>query len=220
VPAGKGQTHVAHFGKVTYKDIYPGIDIEFMLDAKAEGVGYKYNVVVNPGANLSQVKLKVLGAQDLGLNDKGNLVYKTSIGNIEESVPYSYTQNKEGSKQQEKVFYDLHSKESFGFSSNANTNESKLLVDPIGWATYFGLVPTGAPNEGCGISAVNNYSIINSGHTSCSSLIATAGAFIGSYQLGGDFYLTKFSVSGSQIWGTYYGGANAEDAGGLDLDSN
>jgi hypothetical protein len=137
VPAGKGQTHVAHYGKITYKDIYPGIDIEFMLDPKVEGVGYKYNVVVNPGASLSQVRLKVLGAQDLKLNDKGNLVYSTSLGNIEESIPYSYIQTKEGSKQEAKVLYDLHSKESFGFSSNTNTNENKLVIDPIGWATYF-----------------------------------------------------------------------------------
>jgi hypothetical protein len=113
----------------------------------------------------------------------------------------------------------LYSKESFGLTSTADTKTSKLVVDPIGWATYFGSSSLGN-GPGVGISSPHIANITVAGKTHCSVGIATFGAYLGSYQSSGDVFLTMFSNSGVQIWGTYYGGSAWDLPYALDIDTN
>ncbi|MFH1937381.1 MAG: hypothetical protein ABIK52_07460, partial [Bacteroidota bacterium] len=43
----EGIGNVKHFGKVTYRNLYPGIDLEYLAGGDRP---FKYNVIVNPGA--------------------------------------------------------------------------------------------------------------------------------------------------------------------------
>jgi hypothetical protein len=221
VHAGKGQTNVPHYGKVTYRKVYPGIDIEFLLDKTSGQLQYKYNLIVSPGAELARVRFKVKGAQGIELNGKGNLVFKTSLGQIEESIPYSYLEANATQKQEAKVNYQLHNQETFGFSTLANNMTSKLVIDPIGWATYFGgTILFSAASNGFGVTSNNPSFIYLGGETANTALIATIGAFIGTYQLGVDCFLSKFSATGALIWGTYYGGSSTDNVYDLAIDSS
>ncbi len=92
------QTHYQSYGdeklksncykKITYKDIYDHIDIEYVLpNERADGI--KYTIIVHPGGNLEQVKIKYDGdIKKVTLKD-GNVVIKTSIRNITELAPVS-----------------------------------------------------------------------------------------------------------------------------------
>jgi hypothetical protein len=51
------------YGKVTYKDIYPGIDLEF-LAKKGTDKPVEYNFIVHPGADASQIKMRYKGADE------------------------------------------------------------------------------------------------------------------------------------------------------------
>ncbi|HYG53606.1 MAG TPA: hypothetical protein VD905_22110 [Flavobacteriales bacterium] len=42
------------FAKITYPDIYPGIDLEFIIPDS--GIGLKYNYLVHPGGDPSLIK--------------------------------------------------------------------------------------------------------------------------------------------------------------------
>ncbi len=221
VHAGNGQTHVAHYGKVTYREVYPGIDIEFLLDKKSGQLQYKYNLIVSPGAELARVRFKVKGAQGIELNGKGNLVFKTSLGQIEEAIPYSYLEANPTQKQETKVSYLLHNQENFGFSTLVNNQTSKLVIDPIGWATFIGgAILFNGSSAGNAVSSNSSEFLYLGGVTANTALIATIGAFIGTYQLGGDCFLSKFSATGTRIWGTYYGGVNTDIIYDLAIDSS
>ena len=76
------------FKKITYKNIYDHIDIEYVLpNEKMDGI--KYTIIVHPGGNLDQVKIKYDGDIKKVMLKDGNVVIKTSIRNITELAPVS-----------------------------------------------------------------------------------------------------------------------------------
>ena len=77
------------FAKITYIDLYPGIDVEYSFPDKG---GIKYNLLVHPGADLNSVKMKYSGSvKKLSKDRNGNIVIKTAAGEIIENAPVSFT---------------------------------------------------------------------------------------------------------------------------------
>lgn len=73
------------YGGVVYKNMYPGIDVRYYSDNGK----LKYDIVVQPNADVSKLALKYDGTD--GLDIKNNeLVIKTSVGDTKEQFPYSY----------------------------------------------------------------------------------------------------------------------------------
>jgi gliding motility-associated-like protein len=70
---------------ITYKNLYPGIDVRYYT---AGGV-LKYDLIVSPGADISQVAMYYEGAGGLRVKD-GKLLVKTSVEEVQEFPPYSY----------------------------------------------------------------------------------------------------------------------------------
>src|SRR5262249_42025189 len=71
------QTDVPNFGTVTYRGLYPGIDLSFQADADGH---LEYTLVVQPGADPSAVRFDFDGATSLTLDDQGDLVVHTAGG--------------------------------------------------------------------------------------------------------------------------------------------
>lgn len=101
IPEGQSDDHINylwegseikayHFNKVTYKDIYPGIDVEFIAKP-GERQSFEYNFIVHPGADVNQIQLRYPAA-DNGKLINGNLEVRLAQGNIKESIPGSHWQ--------------------------------------------------------------------------------------------------------------------------------
>ncbi len=112
---------IPSYGKLIYKNIYPNVDIVY--EVKKEG-GIKYSLILNPGANLSQISLKY-DRNNLQIQD-GKIIIPTLHGNIIEHQPYSYLAKSLKSIESELVLqanqvkYDL---------KNFPINE-KIIFDP------------------------------------------------------------------------------------------
>ena len=79
------------FKTLTYKDLYPGIDVIYTFPEKG---GIKYNLIVHPGADPSQVRMKYTGGiKKMKKGDDGSLIISTSSGDIIEHTPVSYIDN-------------------------------------------------------------------------------------------------------------------------------
>ncbi len=108
-------------------------------------------------------------------------------------------------------------KETFTGLSNAfisKFDDNGILL----WGTYYGE----QLEEGWGIGLDDNANVYVGGGTQSSFGIASTGAHqtvFGGYN---DAFLTKFDTDGNQIWGTYYGDVNSDQAYGLavDIDGN
>jgi hypothetical protein len=80
---------VGHFGRVTYRDAYPGVDVTF-YGRQAE---LEYDFVLAPGADPAQIRLRLEGARDVSLDDaSGDLVVSTAGGELRHRAPFVYQQ--------------------------------------------------------------------------------------------------------------------------------
>lgn len=81
------------YKKLTYKNIYPGVDVVYSF-LQAEKPGYEFNIVVKPGADLSIVKMKYSGnVKNLSKDKSGNAVAATGFGGFSQSAPVSFYEN-------------------------------------------------------------------------------------------------------------------------------
>ena len=77
------------YKKITYKNIYDHIDIEYAFTDESTN-GIKYTILVHPGGNVNDVKIKYAGDIKKVKIVKGNVVIKTDVRNITELAPISY----------------------------------------------------------------------------------------------------------------------------------
>ncbi len=82
------------YKKITYKNIYNNIDIEYLFTNERED-GIKYNVILHPGAHVEDIKIKYTGDVNKVALKKGNVIIKTPVLNITELAPISF---QEGAK--------------------------------------------------------------------------------------------------------------------------
>lgn len=86
----EGITNVHRFKKITYKNLYPNIDLVFFKPSDTLKP-VEYNFVVNPGGKISDIQLKFNGAKTK-LKD-GKLSMNLRFGEMQENIPESWTEN-------------------------------------------------------------------------------------------------------------------------------
>ena len=200
-----GLTNVKSYSKITLRNLYPLIDWEIILGKE----GIKYNLIVHPGGNPSDILLAYNFADQLSISNS-SLLIKTQLGNITEQAPICYQSNHKiincaFVKNENKIHYQL----------NSYDTHSDLIIDPgVVWSTYFG----GSENEYA--SCVKTDHDGNVGI--CGYTLSPNGIFHGGFQQfnsgGSDTFLAKFDTSGNLIWSTYFGGANADQVFTFDFD--
>jgi gliding motility-associated-like protein len=126
------------YSKLTYKNLYNGIDVEYVFHPVK---GIEYSLIVNPGADISQVKMQYSGSNKIVFKD-GNIHIPTLAGNIIEHAPLT--------------FYAI-SNEKISSSFNVNNNivsfnvspylkDQKIIIDP--WVVIPGFTPSKAYDNG------------------------------------------------------------------------
>ena len=212
----EGVTSVRSFNTVTYKDIYPGIDLQFICNKDRL---FEYTFILQPGAEIASIKFKVSGPQRIR-KFKDGIQMETTVGDIEEEIPvcfYSFNNQKVSIKGKfRKIGNNL-----YGFSiEKVIPNNAVLVIDPVPtriWGTYYG----GYGNDKCWNIKINSENdLIVSGYTTSPTNIATTGSFQQIYGGGDDGLVAKFSNSGQLMWGTYFGGVGNESLNTLDLSAD
>ncbi|MFT3825253.1 MAG: PKD domain-containing protein [Chitinophagaceae bacterium] len=205
----KWASHVPLFQAVTYKNIYPNIDLRYY----SEGGRLKYDIIVNPGGDVNQIAMKYEGADKLSVKS-GELVIKTSIGEFKELAPYSYQYDKAAGKQEITASYVI-TNNTVRFRVANYSKSSTLIIDPTLVFCSF----TGSTAENYGFTATPG-----PGGTFFSGSIVfgpgfrtSPGAFQENFQGGNgdqhkDIGILKFSADGSQrLYATYLGSSNGND---------
>lgn len=213
-----GVPFVQHYKKVLYRNIYTNIDLEFILtDGKQKGA-FKYNFIIHPGGNINDIQIKLDGANNTTLTDKGNLLIETAYGNIEESIPLSYQINVEGGHQSILAGYTRLNDNTYGFNAKNIDPDLTLVIDPMGWATYCG--SNGGSDAGNSVATDWLGNVYITGNTYSTSNIATSGTHQTTLTSSVDAFIVKFNSDGVPQWGTYYGGSWPEDGLGINIDTN
>lgn len=211
----EGATFVHHYKKILYKNVYPLIDIEFLLE---EGGRFKYNFIVHPGGKANQIKMKIEGASKTSLTKEGSIKIETAYGELEETIPESYTITEQNNKHAVEACFRSAGENLYSLSVKKYDPNQTLIIDPIAWITYFGGSEADVGRDLC---SDKNGNIYLTGSTSSTTSIATSGAFQSSFGSRSDGYITKVSPAGNKIlWATYFGGNNSDALNSICIDSS
>ena len=195
--------NVHKYNRVTYTDIYPGIDLVFTA---GNGKPFEYTFVVKSGASIADIRLHVSGANSLKVNDDV-VSYATTLSTINETIPRCwYVDN--GKEYPLDFMFKQDGHNTFGFESKVRIPKNVLVyIDPFPsrvWGTFYG----GESYDDLGTNCLHldsKENLVFGGETNSSNNIATSGSYISNYssQLSTSGCITKFSKEGQQLWGTY-----------------
>ncbi|MCC6536944.1 MAG: hypothetical protein IT162_05305 [Bryobacterales bacterium] len=208
------RTGVAHYARVRYRDVYPGIDLVFYGNAAGE---LEYDLVVKPGARPEAIQLRFAGHRHQSISAEGDLVFALPGGEVRQKRPHVF-QESAGGRQEIASSYVVRANGTVGLRLGEWDRDRDLVVDPvISYATYWG----GASDEFAPELAVDPAgNVYLFGDTNSTVFTTTAGAFK-TTRPGGpyDNYVTKFGPDGKVIWSTFLGGAGDETASGIAVDA-
>lgn len=116
-----GASGAKGFKKIMYKDLYPGIDVEYVVHPE---IGVKYAVIVHPGADPNKVRM--IYDRDISLLE-GKIQIPTQFGNIVDHEPYSFYEN-----DRDNVITSNFKQEqrSISFEVASYDNTKTLIIDP------------------------------------------------------------------------------------------
>lgn len=106
-----GVSFVHQYQVVTYRNIYPNIDLVFFAKVM------EYNFIVHPGGNVSDIKLQYSGANSVTLKNNA-LVVNVNAGEFTENIPYSYIKD---TKEKVNVSYNDNGNGCYGFNVQHST---------------------------------------------------------------------------------------------------
>ncbi|ANF52332.1 hypothetical protein A0O34_18220 [Chryseobacterium glaciei] len=210
----KGVTNVHRYQKISYKDIYPNIDLIFFKPNDTLKP-IEYNFVINPGGKVSDIRMKFNGA--LTSIKDGKLAMKVRFGEIHENIPNSWI---EGLKRENinVSFKDLGD-QTFGFNSPVDASNKTIVIDPVPtrvWGSYVG----GTGEDYGRIKTDSQNTVYVHGSTSSYTNFATSGTYQQNLAGGTDAFLMKVTKNGQKLWGTYYGFGMTDYFMDVDFDEN
>ncbi len=207
-------TDVPNYSAIVYKDIYPGIDLKYYGDGKS----MKYDFIVNPGADISQIQIRYDGVDALSVTHAGDLQAQTQFGLIHEKVPYIY-QEVGGVQTEITGYYEIKESGVFGFAVIGGYNpDYPLIIDPeLVYSTYLG---GHGKDYGYGIAVDGSGSAYVTGYTT-SRDFPTINPYDGTYNKKGDVFVTKLSPAGNSLtYSTYLGGGDDDRCWGITVDGS
>jgi gliding motility-associated-like protein len=213
----EGVLMVHQYKQITYKNIYPNIDVVFSVP-KDTLKTVEYNFVVHPKGKISDIQLKFSGAQTELVDNKIRMTVR--FGEMEETLPMSWTEDGE-LKKEILVRYTKIKKNVYGFASSNSVDGKTIVIDPVPirlWGTYYG--GEGEENRFNGIVKIKNDYVYIGGYTGSLSNIATAGTQQTTANTPYDAFIAKFDNDGNRIWGTYYGGSHDDIFREIAFDAN
>ncbi|MFH1825620.1 MAG: SBBP repeat-containing protein [Candidatus Firestonebacteria bacterium] len=210
----KWRRDISTYKEVVYHSIYPNIDLKLYGNGKY----LEYEFIIGANADINVIKLEFKGIENLKINNEGDLVISTDLGEIIDSKPYIYQIIRE-EKKEITGSYCLLSDNSYSFKLGKEYNpEYPVVIDPVlTYSTYFG---GSSDDYGRGIavdSSGNIYITGNIGSTNFPVQSAYQGTNAGGY----DAFITKINATGDAlIYSTYLGGSGFDYGSSIAVDSS
>jgi hypothetical protein len=207
----KWHTNVATYGKVHYKDVYPGIDLVYYGNPSQ----MEYDFEVAAGADPRQIQFDVKGADSVSVDPNGDLVLQTGQGALHVKSPVLY-QTFNNMKLPVSGGFTLKNSTRVGFSLTGYDKTKPLVIDPVLlYSTYLGGL---ADDQATGIAVDSEGSAYVAGWTQSTNFpLASQGPTPG----GINAFIAKLDVSGSSLlYADFIGGSSDDFAQAITVDSS
>lgn len=223
------RTGIPTFGKVQYKDVYPGINLVYYGNSGRP----EFDFQVAPGASVSNIRLQFAGAKRTALDERGNLVVFAEHGRISFHKPLIYQLKSDNTRLPVEGGLHVLGDGTLGFALGRYNHARPLIIDPIlDYSTYLG------PNNGATSIAVDSAGEVFVAGYAGPGLPTTANAYQPNLPAGGKTdpapvgsspdagtaaFVAKFNSAGTALlYCTYLSGSksDAADAIAVDMDGN
>jgi hypothetical protein len=208
--ASRWATGLATYQKITYRGLYPGIDMNYGGNTRR----IKSEFVVAPGADPNQIRLEYGDVDFVKIDADGDLVVGslsngTNTGELREAAPEVYQETDSG-RVHVSGRYRLLDDRTVGFEIGAYDSSKPLIIDPtISYSTYLG---------GTGMGAVTGVAVDPSGNLYVTGWTEALNfPIVGAAQVssggGVDAFVVKLNAAGTAILYATYIGGNGDDRG-------
>ncbi len=206
------RTGLPVYGAVTYREIYPGIDMTFLVDGRR----VKREFVVAPGADAAVIRMRFEGARRVQVGPDGGLVIETRTGLLREDAPVIF-QVAGGTRRQVAGRFLPCDGTCVSFELGTYDRTLPLVIDPtLSFSTFL----AGNGTDSATAVAVDGAgSTYVAGWTDSINFPNASGAQAAN-RGGVDAFVVKLNGTGNQlVFATYLGGSGEDRAFGMRLDS-
>jgi hypothetical protein len=207
----KWRSGVARFARVSYQDVYPGVNMAFH-GAERE---LEFDFVLAPGANPEPIGFQVSGNQGIRTDDYGNLILSSAAGNVLLHKPVAY-QQQNGARQAVDARFVLKAHNRVNFELGNYDRSRELVIDPsVSYATYLGGVST---DDALGITFDTSGNAYVTGETQSANYPSATDNLNGSSS---DAFVAKIAADGKTLgYYTYVGGSASDSGNGIAVDAS
>ncbi len=206
------KTNVYAVEELIFPDLYSNVDLLVKLD----NFSPRYDFIVKPNADPTQIVLNFEGVQVLGTDGK-NIRLLTRFGEIVNGNLFAF-QMENGIQAEIECRFKQIGENRFAFELGNYDKNKILIIDPIVFQSYFG----GSGNEeAVSIVEVSTGIVIIAGWTESTNFPTTPGAYDASFNNVKDVFITKLDLRGATrkvIWSTFLGGSGTEYPAGMEVD--
>jgi hypothetical protein len=210
-PKTDWKTGLPTYEGLVYRDLWPGVDLVY------EGTPQrlKSTFLIRPGADPNRIRLAYQGAEDVRLNDAGQLEVSTPMGSFRDDRPFAY-QEVDGQQRKVSATYTLEADSGsgryvYGFRLADYDRRRPLVLDPLVFA-YAGYIGGSGLDEGQDIAVDGDGNAYVTGATSSADFPATVGPDLdfngGFLPMPSDVFVAKVKADGTGlVYAGFIGGA-------------
>jgi len=215
------RTNVPTYARVTYRGIYPGVDLVFHGSAQR----LEYDFVLAPGVAPETLRLRVAGTESRSLDAHGDLHLRSGSLAWIQRRPESH-QEVDGRRVAVESRFVLRDGDEIGFAVAKHDPTRPLVIDPVlRWSTHLGGsgedgVAGNVLGEAIAIAVDASGSAVVAGETQ-STDFPTTGEPQPVPGGGLDAFVAKLTPNGlGLVYSTYFGGSDDDAAHAVAIDPN
>jgi hypothetical protein len=184
--------NIPTFDQIYFLGLYDGIDLRYFMSDR----GLKYEFIVHPGADPSDITLELTDSVSLTLEEKSVTIYSKSQQIFQDTGLDVFQEDGYKVPTQFKLKQSLQN--CYGFDIGPFDNEQILIIDPwfLPFSTFVNTAWYGAYLNGLALDDEGNSYVIGYNHLS-SQFIPPDNRY--------DMYMAKFTSNGTMVYSTYYG---------------
>jgi beta-propeller repeat-containing protein len=214
--AAQWRTNVPTFGRVRYREVYPGVDVVYYGNQRR----LEYDFVVAPGSNPGAIALEFPGTPRIEVEAAtGDLLLGVGEKTVRQHKPVAY-QEINGARREIEGRYAIRSGGRVGFEVGEYDARSALIIDPVlVYSTFLGGNGTGENEVARSIAVDSSGNAYVAGYTD-STDFPIANAVQGTQAGAIDVFVSKLNAAGSGlVYSTYLGGNAFDGCYGIAVDS-
>ncbi|MBZ5494020.1 MAG: choice-of-anchor D domain-containing protein [Acidobacteriia bacterium] len=212
-------TGVANYGRLRYRDLYPGIDLVFY----GNGEQLEHDFVIAPGADPSRIHFQLEGGNEIHLEPNGDLRLNLRDGELVLRRPSAYQEGKDHAQKIDVAFVLKGS--AIGFRVGRYDRSRPLIVDPVMvFSTYLagGTVEflNAVTVDGAGNVYVTGFTASPDFPTTPTSFQPTCPTCVPASRQG-DAFVSKLDPTGKTlVYSTFLGGSAQDSGSSISVDAN